>query len=521
MKVVIYLSKIFSVTFMVSLLIVISKPLGFLREILTSYWYGASKETDLFFLSLAVITIFYMFLSGATQSTMIPLLSKYEEKNQLNRFLGSYFSLSILISLIISLILYLGAEYIISLFYFNVRDITSKSSMIFFVKEMSVIIILMQLLSLITSFAQYKEKLSTISLNAIVNNIAVIVILWATHSQFSTNALALSIIGSYIIQIIFLILAVGFKDMVRKVDFSIKFSKEERKEIFSLVMPVMYGSFFIQLSSIIDKSVASSFISGNVSALEYASKLEYMITGIIITICITLYFQKWSKMFSQHDYNSLKKSVEVTIKAILLISVPMVVILVFESWNITKIVYGRGMFDDSMVAITSKALMLYSIGFFAYILRDILVKVYYSIGSTSVPMNLSIATVIINIISSIILAKVMGIYGIALSASISQIFITIMMLIKLNKHLNGFKLMDFNYATRLILVLIINVIIFYSINHFIEFEGKVQSIMYLGLLTIILFIVTFALSHVFKLLTYKELMLIVRHNLSESKKMTV
>ena len=87
---------------------------------------------------------------------------------------------------------------------------------------------------------------------------------------------------------------------------------------------------------------------------------------------------------------------------------------------------------------TSIALICYSIGMIAFSLHSIIVKIFYSLKDTKVPMINSIIDVTLNIILNIILVKVMGHAGLALATSISSIIGIIILLFSLNKKIGYF-----------------------------------------------------------------------------------
>ncbi len=73
----------------------------------------------------------------------------------------------------------------------------------------------------------------------------------------------------------------------------------------------------------------------------------------------------------------------------------------------------------------------------AYGVRDILNKAFYAIKDTKTPMINSFIGIIINVVINSLLIKHLGVSGLTLATTISAIVITIVMLLDLNKKLNG------------------------------------------------------------------------------------
>jgi len=63
---------------LVMLLTVVSKILGFAREIILAYFYGASGISDAYLISLTIPTVIFAFIAVGLKTTYIPIFSKVE-----------------------------------------------------------------------------------------------------------------------------------------------------------------------------------------------------------------------------------------------------------------------------------------------------------------------------------------------------------------------------------------------------------------------------------------------------------
>ena len=64
------------VVIMVMLITIASKVLGFLRDIVLSYYFGASNITDAYFISLVIPGIVAGFIGAGIETAFIPMYSK-------------------------------------------------------------------------------------------------------------------------------------------------------------------------------------------------------------------------------------------------------------------------------------------------------------------------------------------------------------------------------------------------------------------------------------------------------------
>ena len=106
---------------------------------------------------------------------------------------------------------------------------------------------------------------------------------------------------------------------------------------------------------------------------------------------------------------------------------------------IIRILFERGAFDENATKITAQVLSLYAIGMVATGMRDVMVRVFYSLQDTKIPMKNSILSVIFNIFFSLILIKNMKVSGLALASSISAIVAVCFLMYNLRKKIGKFN----------------------------------------------------------------------------------
>lgn len=109
---------------------------------------------------------------------------------------------------------------------------------------------------------------------------------------------------------------------------------------------------------------------------------------------------------------------------------------------IVKIIFEKGAFDANATIITAQVLSCYAIGMVASGMRDILVRVFYSLQDTKIPMKNSILCVICNILFNLILIQTMKVSGLALGSSLAAIIAVCFLMIQLRKKIGKFNAMS-------------------------------------------------------------------------------
>ena len=170
---------------------------------------------------------------------------------------------------------------------------------------------------------------------------------------------------------------------------------------------------------------------------------------------------------------------------------------------LVDLVFQRGAFNIQSAIIVKNILIAYALGLPAYLLRDLLIRIYYSIEETSLPFRLSIYGIGLNFLFDWMLIGApiknyrnllpynFGVVGLVLSSGIVNLIICIILSIKLKNFIKPISHMILLRKTFLILIAcIFSIIISYNIissyhtnlNEFVKiFMLGIGSTIYLSL----------------------------------------
>lgn len=103
----------------------------------------------------------------------------------------------------------------------------------------------------------------------------------------------------------------------------------------------------------------------------------------------------------------------------LLLIIPITIITLIYRYDIVRIVFMRGTFQESDVQRVGNLIMVYAIGFVPSVISNIYMHVHYAEGQTTITMKYSLISIGANIITSILLSRLIGLLGIAIGTVIS------------------------------------------------------------------------------------------------------
>lgn len=423
--------------FIIVVFTLVSKFLGFLREILIAAKFGSGMETDTFFVALTATGIVTGFLSNAVSTTFIPILSEIESKEgkkgkleHTNNILNSMF----FISLILVFISWVGAPVIIRLLakgfegeQFNLAVRLTRIGL--------PMILFSGIIGTFTGYLQSEERFLSSSAIGVPFNFVYIFFLIFFSDKFGIKGLmaaaVLAVISQYIIQI------PEAKAAGYKYEFKFNIRDKYIKKVIVLSLPVLVSVVINDIGAIIDRTLASDLSTGSISALNYANKLNGFILGVFISAITTVIFPILSRASSENNISGLKKVMRYGVNFILMITVPAAVGLAVLAKPIVEVAFERGVFDSTATVMTSQALMAYSIGLVGMALQLLLNRVYYSLQDTKTPMLIGGIAVGIDIVLNIILVKFMAHIGLALSTSIGAIAASVMLLYGVKKKIGS------------------------------------------------------------------------------------
>lgn len=414
-----------------------SKFLGLFREVLIAAKFGSGTNTDTFLVAMTATILLTGFLSNAISTTFIPVLSEIEFKEGKEgkiEHANNLINVVFMISIILVISGWLAAPVIVKLlangFQGSQFDLAVKLTRVGLP-----MILFGGTIGVFTAYLQSEQRFTSTAAIGFPFNFVYIFFLLFLSTKFGIIGLMVAAViaaGSQLLIQIPEARKAGYQYML-KFDLKDKYITK----VVLLSLPVLIGVATNDLNEIIDKTLASSLVSGSISALSFANKLIDLILGVFISAITTVIFPLLSKQSNSDNILGMKRIMSYGINLILIISIPATVVLIVLASPIVEVAFQRGEFDATATLMTSQALTFYSLGLVAMALRLLLSRVYYSRQDTKTPMVNSAISVGINVVLNLILVKFMAHSGLALATSIATTIATFLLLYGLKKKIGS------------------------------------------------------------------------------------
>ncbi len=254
-------------------------------------------------------------------------------------------------------------------------------------------------------------------------------------------------LSQYLIQIPFLI-----KKGIFTISFSIQTKYSELKRAWRMIAPASLSSGMMQINVLTDLFFASK-IAGAAAALSYANFLVQAPLGIISNTILIPLLPVFVSLRARENHLKLIKKIH---QGIIISSSSMVFlgsIFISLSAPIVILIYGRGSFNQNAINVVSQLLVAYGIGMPFYLIRDLLVRVFYGIEDSKTPFRISILAILLNLFFDWFfiggtspwgeLSPInLGVNGLVYSTTFVNFFACTLLLLKLSNHLDNFRLSE-------------------------------------------------------------------------------
>lgn len=428
-----------NIAFLLMVTTMFSKVLGFLREIVLSYFYGASNISDAFIISMTIPNVIFSFIGIGITTAYIPLYNEITSEN--SKIKGIDFSNSllnlILVIIIIFILFILGfTRPVVKLFASGFENDTLNLAVQF--TRISIFAMLFKgPFYIIKGYLEIKNRFNLPVLVTIPFNIIIILAIFLSDI-YNIKYIAFGFVIAMLIKLILLIPFVKKEGFVYKLYIDI-YDKYLKKMIL-LSFPVILGNSVNQINVLVDRTLASRISVGGISALTYANRLSIFIQSIFIVAIVTVIFPLLSKLIADNNIKKFKNYIIESINAINLIIIPSTLGMIIFAKPIIKMLFGRGAFGLDAINMTSMSLIFYSVGLIGYGLRDILSRAFYAMKDTKTPVINASIGMVLNIILNLIFSKYFGVAGLALATSTSAIITAIFMFVSLRLKIGNLEI---------------------------------------------------------------------------------
>jgi putative peptidoglycan lipid II flippase len=402
----------------------ISRVLGFVRDIMVAALLGAGPLADAFFVAFKLPNFLRrLFAEGAFNAGFVPLFARtLEGEGEAAAKAFAEEAQAVLAAVLVPLVILALAlmPWVIMAMApgFETEGVRYQASV-----ELSritfVYILFISLVALYSGVLNSLGRFAAAAAAPIVLNLCLILalLLSAAWLDAPANALAWGVAAAGLMQFLWLRLA------VRRAGLAPAFRRPRAtprvKRLFALILPGALGAGVAQINLFADVIFASLLPAGAVSFLYYADRVNQLPVGVIGVAVGTALLPLMARQLRAGERAAALTSQNRAIELGLLLTVPAALGLAVLSLPVTSVLFERGAFGPEDARATAAALTAYVLGLPAYVLVKVLAPGFFAREDTRTPVKIAILCLISNVVLSLSLIWVIGHVGIALATTLS------------------------------------------------------------------------------------------------------
>ena len=386
----------------------LSRILGFVREVLIARLFGATLIADAYFVAFRIPNLLRsIFAEGALTAAFVPVFASELRQGQAaaQRALQSILTLLVASTLVVTLLGVLGAAPIVSLFAPGFERDPSTfalcasllSIMMPYIVCVSVVILLNGALNSVKVFGA--SALAQVYMNLVMIVAAIVAI--KLNKIEAAQLLAYSVLLGGGVQIIVQIPA------LHRAGFRLRFSQhlfsQPSRKVLRLMLPAVLGAAVYQLSIFFNTQLASVLNPGSVAWLSYADRVAQLPIGIISLALSSVLLPHLAISAAEGDHDRFGSDLVHALRFTSFILIPIAGFLFLFAHPLVRLLFERGAFDAQASLMTAMCVQGLSLGLWAVSCHSLLVRALNARHDTRSPMLIGVVSLVASIVIAIAL----------------------------------------------------------------------------------------------------------------------
>ncbi len=461
-------SSLLKAAWLIAFVTIISKFVGFLRDVCIANYYGAGLVSDAYFYAYQIPSLAIILMGGvggpfhsATVSVFAKLVNPSDKipPEKVTKLFNTFLTATFIVFLIFSVLIFIFSDQILNIIiHSNNTELVNLASL--HLKIMTPVILIGGIIGIYYGLLITYRYFLLPNISPVLMSLSIIIIIaFSKGDKFGISLAIATSIGA-ILQFLLQLPA------VRKLGFKIKpnlyiKNNPEFKNLIELVFPAALSSTIGQIYVYVDMFFASQLKEGAWTAIGYANRVFQFPVGILVTAFLVPLFPIFSKLVGEKNYDDIKYYFHKGVGLLNFVAIPIMFGIIMLSYDAIQLIFQRGRFDSHDTYMVSQALIFLSFAIIPYVFRDSITRIYYSFNDSKTPFLVAFSSIVLKFILNTLFIDKLGIAAITLSTSLVTLFNATLLGIILLKRINlNYKVYFIN-----LLKMILAAVISFSLNY--------------------------------------------------------
>ncbi|RMX22096.1 murein biosynthesis integral membrane protein MurJ [Legionella jordanis] len=411
-------------TSLVSMMTLISRLVGFARDMIIAQLFGAQAGMDAFYVAFRIPNFMRrLFAEGAFSQAFVPVLAEYQQKgsfSEVREFIAHIAGQLGAVLSLVTLLGVLGAPVITWLFAPGFGEDSARSLL-----ATEMLRLTFPFLMLVSLTAMAGAVLNTYgyfgvpSFTPVLLNISMI---WAAvylspHMAQPVVALAWGVLIAGIVQFLFQIPFLYHRKLLVKP--KLVWNDPGVRRVLKLMVPALFGVSIAQLNLMVDSIFASFLKVGSVTWLYYTDRLTDFPLGVFGVAIATVILPHLARRHAEQNTEKYSHALDWGLRLILLIGIPAGIGLAMFAMPLIAGCFAYGKFTANDLLQTQKSLIALGSGVPAFMLVKVLASGFYARQDIHTPVKIGAFAMLVNSILCALLVWPLAHAGLALASALA------------------------------------------------------------------------------------------------------
>jgi putative peptidoglycan lipid II flippase len=408
----------------VSGLTLISRLLGFVRDLMLAHLFGADARTDAFFVAFKIPDFLRrLFSEGAFATAFVPLLVDYQVRRgpeELKTLVATVGGTLGLVLLLLTLLGVVVAPLLVVLFAPGfLGDAGQQSRTVDMLRLTLPYLLFIPLTAFAGALLNVHQRFVLPAFTPVLLNLVLIgCALWlAPRMTEPITALAWGVLIGGVAQLTVQLPFLGQLGLLPRLRFDLRHPGLRR--LFGSMPAALFGVSVTQINLFLDNLIASFLTSGSISWLYYSDRLVEFPLGMLGVALGTVILPRLSHQHALESSEDFSRAIDWGLRWVLLLGLPAAVGLLVLSGPLVATLFHSTQFDAHDVTMTQRSLMAYASGLLAFIAIKVLAPGYYARQDNRTPLRIGVKSLLANLVLSLLLLYPLTHAGLALATSLA------------------------------------------------------------------------------------------------------
>lgn len=409
----------------VSLMTMLSRVLGLVRDMVIASHFGAGAAADAFFIAFKIPNFLRrLFAEGAFAQAFVPVLSEYRAKRSFAEVKELVDRTAGRLSFVLTILTALGvlfAPWISLVFAAGYHD---RPEQLQLTGELLRITFPYLMLVSLTAFCggilNSHDRFAVPAFTPVLLNLSMIGAALFLSPLFEQPVMGLAW-GVFIAGVAQLLFQLPFLWQIRLLPLPKPARHHEGvKRIMWLMVPALFGVGVSQINLLLDTLLATFLPTGSVSWLYYADRLSELPLGAFGIAIGTVILPTLSRQHAGDNPKAFSATLDWALRMVLLVGVPAALALGILAEPLIATLFHYGEVSTEAVRQSARALQGYALGVLTFMLIKVLAPGFFARQDLKTPVKVGIICMVANMAMNLILIWPLQHVGLALATSLSS-----------------------------------------------------------------------------------------------------